>query len=65
MVLFNAPADIIADAEIALRLGKTLFRSFAIQFHSLGIVLFDAIAIFIAETEIELRLGKTLFGGFA
>ena len=65
MVLRDADAVVVHQAEAGLGVGKTLFCGEAVPLHGLGVVLRDADAVVVHVAEADLGAGKTLFCGEA
>lgn len=65
LVLFNATADLITHAEIALRGGIALLGRLAKPRDRLALVLLNAMALVVHHAERELGNGMALIGRLA
>ncbi len=65
VVLRNAFANGVGNAEVVLRLGITLLGGSTVPLHRLSIVLRHALAVGVQDAEVELRRGIPVFGGHA
>ena len=65
MVLGDALAVVVHEAEVGLCAGMRLFSGAAVPLGGFGMVLWDALAVVVHEAEVVLCAGEPLFSGEA